>query len=221
MRRACVVEYRLKFTEERVHCGSGVGTGGVDRTFVRDGRGRMFIPGSHIKGHVRERCEQLIETLTGQRIPSPHDQVATNRSDLVARTFGQSGGTDVRCIFTDVCAQESQRTPAVNRAQVRMNRFLGRPEAQALFDTEFAVPSVRAPYRGTVRLWTDGEDALPPELVLLCAGMRLVEAIGATRSTGAGGVEVEIDKITVDGEAVTLADVLDGLDSQTPEGEVP
>jgi CRISPR/Cas system CSM-associated protein Csm3 (group 7 of RAMP superfamily) len=219
-RHACEVAYRLRFTETRVFCGAGVGTGGVDRTFIRDAYGRTFVPGSHVKGLVRERCEQLFETMTGRATHDPH-LPGLVKTDLVTRTFGAPGGHDLRCVFANVVPGDATPTRAVSRAQVRMNRLLGRPETGALFDTEFALTATRGAWRGTVRLWADGPSQVPPELGLLCAGLRLVDAVGGTRSTGAGSVVIEIESVRVDGGTVDLPTVLDALDASSAEGGTP
>jgi hypothetical protein len=49
---------------------------------------------------------------------------------------------------------------------------------------------------------------VPPELALLCAGLKLVQHIGGSKSSGAGAVSVEILKITTGGGDVSLATAL-------------
>jgi CRISPR/Cas system CMR subunit Cmr4 (Cas7 group RAMP superfamily) len=52
------IDYTLTFTTP-FHCGTGLRVGLIDRTIVRDNDGYLYVPGSTIKGVVREYCEQL------------------------------------------------------------------------------------------------------------------------------------------------------------------
>src|SRR5690348_6969874 len=52
------LDYKLTFTTP-FHCGTGLRAGLVDRTVRRDHEGYLYIPGSTLKGVLRERCEQV------------------------------------------------------------------------------------------------------------------------------------------------------------------
>ena len=45
------------------HVGAGLGSAHIHRKILRDGIGRPYIPGSHLKGILRQKCEDLAETL--------------------------------------------------------------------------------------------------------------------------------------------------------------
>lgn len=52
------IAYKLTFTTP-FHCGTGLRVSLIDRTIVRDKDGYLYVPGSTIKGVMREYCEQL------------------------------------------------------------------------------------------------------------------------------------------------------------------
>src|SRR5947209_14530955 len=89
------IDYELTF-KTPFHFGTGIRAGLIDRTVVRDGDGYLYVPGSTIKGVLRERCEQLARIYMGktQRLSSPHDEKAaldelgTQPPTLVTRIFG-------------------------------------------------------------------------------------------------------------------------------------
>src|SRR5947208_10317500 len=89
------IEYDLTFTTP-FHCGTGIREGVIDRTVVRDGEGYLYVPGSTIKGVLRERCEQLARLYSREkkRLSSPHDESAAlaelgrQSSTLITRIFG-------------------------------------------------------------------------------------------------------------------------------------
>ncbi len=215
-RHLCEVKYLVEFEGGgRCFCGAGFGVGGVDRTFLKTPMGRMIVPGSHMKGLARQRCEELLETV-GVETTSPHDHEAARRCDnLVSRLFGRPGPENIRCVFSDLeppSAGEGsgeQRQRSVVWQQVRMNRRLGRPEHQALFDTEYSVTAEK--WHGSVTVWLDATDGMQPELTLVCAGLRLIDALGGGKSTGAGTVKIEISEVRRDGLSVSLDEVLSPL----------
>src|SRR5579859_6178142 len=93
------IEYDLTFTTP-FHCGTGIREGLIDRTVVRDDEGYLYIPGSTLKGVLRERCEQLARLYDQQDIASPHDaraalqRLGTAKPSMITRIFGsqnQSG----------------------------------------------------------------------------------------------------------------------------------
>ena len=56
------LEYQLDFAMP-FHFGTGMRAGLIDRAVLRDSKGYLYVPGSTIKGVVREHCEQLARFL--------------------------------------------------------------------------------------------------------------------------------------------------------------
>ena len=72
-----VVRYEITF-EAPFHCGTGLPRRLVDRSVQRDATGYLFVPGSTIKGLVREACERDRKAIRVESA-SPHDEQAAIR----------------------------------------------------------------------------------------------------------------------------------------------
>lgn len=93
------IEYNLTFTTP-FHCGTGLRVGLIDRTIVRDRNGYLYVPGSTIKGVLREHCERLtrlfeVDEEMYDSIASPHDEKKAlwsqgRPSTMLTRIFGSS-----------------------------------------------------------------------------------------------------------------------------------
>ena len=70
------IDLKIAF-DSKWHCGSGEGGLLTDRLISRDSRDRPYIPGSTLKGVVRESCEKLSRSLG---FPDPCDP---HKEDLV------------------------------------------------------------------------------------------------------------------------------------------
>jgi len=103
------IEYTLSFATP-FHFGTGIREGLIDRTVVRDESGYLYVPGSTLKGVLRERCEQLerfYENAQGTgTVQSPHDADAAllglghGNPTMVTRIFG-SQNRPGRLFFDD------------------------------------------------------------------------------------------------------------------------
>lgn len=98
------IAYTLTFTMP-FHCGTGLRVGLIDRTVVRDHDGYLYIPGSTIKGVLREQCERLTclfedeedkETLRSLINPHHERMAMLGRGrplSMVTRIFGSQSVT--------------------------------------------------------------------------------------------------------------------------------
>lgn len=207
-KRRYEIGYSIEFASPRFFCGSGLGNTSVDRVFLRSPKGDAILPGTQIKGLVRQRCEDLLFTL-GEDFPDVHKGRGREEDpSLIARIFGRPGPQDLTCVFRDVLVPREVLTAQVQK-RIRMNRRLGRPEAQALFDTEYAYNLAKARFSSVVTLWVDKSvEKVPPEVSLLCAGLRLVDGLGGDRSTGAGSVRFQVNEVKDEKEELPLKEVL-------------
>ncbi len=89
------LSYSLIF-EAPFHFGTGLRRGLVHRTVARDHQGYLIVPGTTIKGVVRERCEQLGK-LFELHMVEPHDtqtdelricEARMGDPDIITRIFG-------------------------------------------------------------------------------------------------------------------------------------
>lgn len=100
--------YQLTFTTP-FHFGTGLRVGLIDRTIIRDHNGYLYVPGSTIKGVLRERCEQLahlyeeLDPAMDEAIASPHDTKKAlwtlsrvNQPTMITCIFGSHSSPDGR-----------------------------------------------------------------------------------------------------------------------------
>jgi CRISPR/Cas system CMR subunit Cmr4 (Cas7 group RAMP superfamily) len=157
------LSYNLIFSAP-FHAGTGLRVGLIDRTIVRDHDGYLYMPGSTIKGVLRQHCEELsrlyeiFDEKMQALIASPHDtqNALWTRGyfpTLVARIFG-SHDLPGRLIFDDARQDDVARRQYDNReddyrgkpyralqtelaTQVRLDRPNRIAVPRALYTSEF------------------------------------------------------------------------------------
>lgn len=216
-----------------LHIGAGYQRGLIDRAIVRDGRGQVYIPGSSLKGKTREACEQLASArgLSVCRPPYPAGMCGTRGTPcIVCRIFGTPGGQhdEILGLHWDnaYLAEEwkeaaGQLKLSYPRTQVGMSRRRGVAREGLLFTDEFAAEGLTFQTRISGHLPLTavlGEPDRYYELILLLAGLHLVNSLGGSTSRGAGRCRISLpDTIQVtsdDRQETTLRGnwVLDRLD---------
>ncbi len=86
------IKYRLTF-DSAFHFGTGLRNGLIHRTVARDKDGFLYVPGSTLKGILRDRCEQLAKLFELTAIEPHHESSGLLESryqdpDIVMRIFG-------------------------------------------------------------------------------------------------------------------------------------
>jgi CRISPR/Cas system CMR subunit Cmr4 (Cas7 group RAMP superfamily) len=217
--------YQLTFTMP-FHFGTGLRVGLIDRTIVRDHDGYLYVPGSTIKGVLREYCEQLshlyeeLDPAMDDAIASPHDDKKAlwslgrhNQPTMVTRIFG-SHSSPGRLFFDDARQTDKDKgfydspTRGGNRSstykslqtdiatQVRIDRLSRTAARGALYTSEFGLKDLT--FIGSITGWLEctAIETLPDgptySLLLLLAGLHLIERIGGNKSTGKGQCCCEI-----------------------------
>jgi CRISPR/Cas system CSM-associated protein Csm3 (group 7 of RAMP superfamily) len=203
------------------HVGSGLGSATVDRQLRRRSCGRRterspFVPGSHIKGVLRHRCEELAAAFGDSNIVSPHlteerpsrallDQFRplAECTSLVERLFGNRFQGE--CLFVE---DAIPMAPAAVRATVQsrtaIDRATGTARHATLFSTEVAAPDgykLQARLAGRhppgVLTQAQDDDGFPYEYALLLASLLSIDRLGADKSAGLGRCTVSIPSDTV------------------------
>jgi CRISPR/Cas system CMR subunit Cmr4 (Cas7 group RAMP superfamily) len=220
--------YHLTF-ETPFHCGTGIREGLIDRTIVRDGQGYLYIPGSTFKGVLRERCEQLARFFDQPDVASPHDERAAllrlreRQPGMVTRIFGSQNHPG-RLFFDDAHQSEDDRAQYGSRegkgnyqslqvslsTQVRLDRPTRTAVDKALYTSEFGTNDLA--FSGVIQGWLDCRPiptaptqgpAPTYSLLLLLAGLRLVDRLGGNKSTGKGRCVCTIDAFTLNRTPIT------------------
>lgn len=211
------ITYDLTF-ETPFHCGTGLRTGLIDRTIVRDRNGYLYVPGSTIKGIVREHCERL-ERMYSEQVPdlseliaSPHDArkallALGYRTTMISRIFGSHSHPGY-LFFEDARQDDKEKEQFAKGGvqtdlytQVRLDRPTRTAVPGALYTSEFGVRDVKL--HGDIHGWIQctsikGIEQGPTySLLLLLAGLSLVDRIGGNKSTGKGKCHCEIKSVTI------------------------
>lgn len=229
------VDYTLQFLTP-FHCGTGTRVGLIDRTVARDRKDYLYVPGSTLKGVLREYCEQLSRffALDGQekeKVTSPHNTRAVVRGQnqalsMVTRIFG-SQYYPGHLFFDDVLqsqdeialyhsdSKEDGRYKEIQvgiNTQVRLDRLTRTAIKGALYTSEFGIRNLS--FYGTIAGWLectaidpdfnecfankDGDDDSPTySLLLLLAGLNMIECLGGNKSTGKGQCRCEITQVKI------------------------
>ncbi|MEW6399735.1 MAG: RAMP superfamily CRISPR-associated protein [Bacillota bacterium] len=188
--------------ESSLYVGSGFGYGLVDAAAVCDARGHPYIPGSSIKGRVRQACEGVARThgLYVCEPPYPGRMCGNGESRrcIVCRVFGNPGGSEgeLERLHWDNAYLLSSWSEAAGdmrltcaRTQVGISRTRGVAREGLLFSQQFATRLLSFATAITGSLWLTpvaGEKGVYYELMLLLAGLHLVDSLGGRRSGGAG-----------------------------------
>ena len=201
-------------TKGTLAVGTGFRQGLIHRTVAQDSDGFAYIPASSLKGRVRRACEQLAKTL-GLHVcapPQPERMCSAARpACLVCRVFGNPGqpGTlhwrDARLPETYREAFEQNKAAQFyGRTQVQLSRALGVASPGKLFTSESTVEDLEFETAVTGRLlYTPIDDEVPGgyEMLLLLAGLKLINTVGGGASRGAGWISCNLPETIKIGSA--------------------
>lgn len=244
------IDYRLTFTTP-FHCGTGTRIGLIDRTVVRDHDKYLYVPGSTIKGVVREYCEQLarfyedLDKDMKALIANPHNRDMAlhgfgTTTTMITRIFGapiQPGllfFDDARQTKDDQ-EQYNGNAPQENDykgkyknlqvdtyTQIRIDRRTRTAVRGALYTSEFGTRD--SSFEGRVigglqcipidqeidDFFTD-ENGPTYSLLLLVAGLCMIEHLGGNKSAGKGQCSCHITQVVLNGQQQNWQEWLDHL----------
>jgi CRISPR/Cas system CSM-associated protein Csm3 (group 7 of RAMP superfamily) len=214
------VRYRLQCTSAW-HCGTGLRLGLIHRSVTRDAQGFLYVPGSTLKGVLRDHATHLARLLDLEaRYPHNLEQDIGEfavRGDIISLIFGSRfrPGTlffddarlckDDRDFFQSDQDEELHKRFMANqtetRTQVSLSRRTGTAQRSFLFTTEYGVPHVHFDGRiyGTLSGVPTIEGTTTYALVLLLAALRSLEQLGGNKSAGAGRVMCDLTQLQVEG----------------------
>lgn len=227
------IGYRLTF-ESAFHFGTGLRGGLVDRLVARDTEGFLYVPGSTLKGALRERCEQLAE-LFNLQATSPHIEAwrEANRQDpdIVARIFG-TRFLPGSVYFDDAQMVEEDRAlfevdgeerkaefrawQTEQRTQVAISRRTRTAQHGMLYTSEYGVRDLRFQgwITGLLKGFPLGEiEQGTYSLLLLLVGLKSLIHLGGSKSAGAGQVKSEVTNCQINDEFIDADELLDQIGS--------
>ncbi len=171
---SCQIEVTWSLRSD-FHVGTGMGLGRtIDDLCLRDSEGRATIPGSTIKGLVRDQMRILRAALPAV----PEERIA----DLL----GAPGGIEGAAVFDDARPSAAPRDPARLHGRSARDRSTGGPMKKALFHYEDAAAGTFESRVSAAR------DLAPGEIALLVTALRKIDALGGQRRRGKGQVEVTV-----------------------------
>jgi CRISPR/Cas system CSM-associated protein Csm3 (group 7 of RAMP superfamily) len=214
-----VLNYQLRFINA-FHCGTGLSNGLIDRSVSKDKDGYLYVPGSTIKGVLRENCE-IIARLFDIPARQPHDESdalkAYNKADIdiVESIFGSrfkestlffDNAYMINKEFFDsqTINQKYLFMQVENRTQTSISRKTGTAKEGALYSSEFGISglsfsgSIYGTLEGFLNELSEEDLNSPYALFLLIAGINLTEKIGANRTNGMGRCKFLIENLLVD-----------------------
>lgn len=194
----------------------------------RDAKDFVYIPASAIKGRTRHACELLAQQFklsVNCRAPYPEKMCSAHKKAcLVCRVFGAPGRTSnlywhdahLSKGFQDVFA-DSLNVQTYARTQVQLSRSLGIAVPNHLFTSELTIENLH--FESEIRGYLEftpiaGESSKGGyELLLLLAGLMLVETLGGGASRGTGWCRIILpENIKVNGQQITLKEIMENFE---------
>jgi CRISPR/Cas system CSM-associated protein Csm3 (group 7 of RAMP superfamily) len=188
--------------------GAGGSTGSLaDKPIVRTADGKLLIPASQLKGRTRHECEKIARGLGWPVCDSPRaermcpqrarcsEEPRFDRSDyriqgddrshcIICQMFGNPA-LPSRLVFEDlICELSKDNLPSeVLRPGVTINRRRRTAEDKKLYFLETSPMNVGLQFTGHLHLLASLPDYTKP---LLLAGLRRINALGGSKSSGLG-----------------------------------
>jgi len=202
------IKLKLKIpVKQRMMIGSGFSDQTINRKSLRAPNGGPYIPGSTLKGIIRNECEKLVK-LFDFPVISPHNfetlanfSSGKNHEYLIDHLFGSRFEGD-KLFFSDALpAKEAEKiiTEVISRNSIDRERRTAKDGH--LFSTEYIrnmsnegdYINYFSEINGYHQKLT--EENFPPEYCFLLLGILNCSKIGGDKSTGAGwldeGIKIE------------------------------
>lgn len=185
----------------------------VDRNIRRDSRNQPYIPGSTLKGIIRESCERLSRTLGMDNPSDPHDTNIRSRDIFgplnlsmhpVDSLFGNKyEGAEL--YVRNARLVSGTQAEIIELARNSISRVRRTARDGHLFTSEYAQNcSFKTSISGYHRYLVAEEGGIPFAYAVLIAGTLNVDRIGSDKSTGCGIVDIEITKLKCNGLDIAL-----------------
>ncbi len=228
MKHNITLKLKIDF-ESKWHTGSGEGGLHADRLIRKDARNRPYIPGSTLKGVVRESCERLSRTLEFPEPVDPHDTAVdkpgafaplSEAASPVDRLFGNHY-EGANLFFRDARLEKPPPYGYLKyQSRVCKYRALGTAREKHLFSGEYAEPlqfqTVIEGGHDDLAAFDEGDP--PFAYCLFIAGILNVDRLGGEKSTGCGRLRITFDSIEWNKQTLSLEDVFDYLEPDLYKG---
>lgn len=217
------LHYQLRF-HSAFHFGTGLRSGLVHRGIARNSDGFLYVPGSSVKGMLRNQATHLAHLLEIKaREPHHNSDVSefSPKADITTMIFGSRvrPGT---LFFDDaqVCPEDQEffqpkrhdhqfmLSQTETRIQVSLSRLTSTARRGLLFSSEYGVPDIR--FNGRIYGYLPGvpldiDDTKTYSLILLLSALCSLDRLGRNNSAGAGCTTCVITRLRVNG--TTIVDI--------------
>ena len=185
--------------------GAGGSSGSLsDKPIIRNAEGNLLIPASQLKGRLRHECEKIARGLHWDICESPNPQTmcpqrAGIRGEetyhcLICQLFGNPA-LPSRLLFDDlICTENPENLPEVLRPGVTLNRRRRTAEEQKLFFLETSPANAKLRFVGQIHFQPNYPNYAK---VLIVAGLRHIQALGGSKSSGLGWLHWELPAISI------------------------
>jgi len=211
------LNYQLAF-DSPFHFGTGLRNGLVHRSISRDAEGYLYVPGSTLKGVLRDQVGSIAQ-LFGISTRDPHNVIGalnefSPQADITTLIFGSrfQPGT---LYFDDALMNQEDRnfydgtqTPKKYlqkqveiRTQVSLSRLTRTARPGMLFSSEYGQRELH--FEGQIYGVLAGvplvsQPNITYSLLLLVAALMSLDRLGGNKSTGLGRVDCTITDMKVD-----------------------
>lgn len=173
-------------TKSPLHISSGAASSGVyDKFMLFDDERKPYIPGSTVKGNIRNNYAQLVN--------DPNSVLCNNGRDIcncsVCQIFGCGGNSPSQLYFSNYKLEEQQLFEPQGRVNVALDRYRKTAHEGALLNYQAAWGDDGLLFLGNI------EGRIPNENFERVTGnlykaIKLIQALGFGKSRGLGWVEV-------------------------------
>jgi CRISPR-associated protein Csm3 len=215
-----MVEIAITLTlRSPLNIGSGAQQGTLaKRGMLKDHEGWPFVPASALKGRWRHAVEQIAAALPNLRACATHHDMCRQQPCTVCQLFG-SPWEPGRVRFANLPLTGPEAIAALRhdkayypktttRTGVAINRRRRVAQDDFLYDTELFLPGAPLEFSGVVQ-----GDISRSQAAFLVAALRLVPALGRSKSAGMGWLDAAA-LVSDDGQPVSL----DALAAAIKEG---
>jgi CRISPR/Cas system CSM-associated protein Csm3 (group 7 of RAMP superfamily) len=201
-----------------------VGAGGssgslADKPIIRNADKKLLIPASQLKGRLRHECEKIARALKWSICESPKaetmcpqraglsgnferdqyrvlsDANENNRHCLICQIFGNPV-LPSQVLFDDlICTEDPENLPEVIRPGVTINRRRQTAEENKLYFLETSPANAQLHFQGEIHFLPNCPDF---GKALIYAGLKHINALGGSKSSGLGWLSWDIAKPDID-----------------------
>ncbi len=218
----------------RWHVGSGYQSAAADRLLRRIGGadGDPFVPGSQIKGVLRQQCERLALALDLEAV-NPHAGTTEDeqslvrhftslvKSDLIVdRLFGSRYQGECLFVTNALPASSDEEKNTFSQTRTAIDRVTGTVMEQHLFTTELVEGGLKL--QGEIRgrhpagVLSQDSEGFPYEYSLLVASLLSLDTLGGDKSVGLGRCKVKLKDQSLywNGECISQDDAFQNFQEE-------